>query len=150
MEINGLNLPATFVKDLQSGRLLRESGCWDLIENKSAYGKPLETELCDIFADLDRMQKATNDLEKHFSDMKEEDIDDPVKTYDALYGAIPYIWDFSKVICFAEAGDGSPFCFDFRENEQEPKVIWWADDFWQRVAPNYETFIRLFKTTITP
>jgi hypothetical protein len=60
-------------------------------------------------------------------------------------GAIPYIRDFSQIVQFGRSGSGEAFCFDFRDNRQEPSVIFWDDCYWRRVASDFEIFIDLFK-----
>jgi hypothetical protein len=144
MEINGLELPSRFVQDLRSGRLRRERGSWPLREEKSAYGEPLETELGYVFPDVAAIQKETDQLPDGYVCISVEEVDEYTRMFGTQPGEIPYFWDFSEIVCFAIAGDGAPFCFDFRENQQEPSVIWWADAYWQRVARDYESFIRLF------
>ena len=63
---------------------------------------------------------------------------------EALPGFIPYITDFSHIVCFAIAGGGEHFCFDFREDATCPSVVWWDDSYWRRVAPDFQSFIELF------
>lgn len=147
MTINGLKLPAVFVADLESGRFVRERGSWPLCENKSAYNEPLETELGAVF-DEAQIQQETDELHANYNCVTTEDIEGYTKIYGISLGEIPYIWDFLKIVCFAMAGDGSHFCFDYRANEDEPSVIWWADVYWQRIAPNYESFVELFDFTM--
>lgn len=144
MEINGLKLPDTFAQDVRSGRLRREQGSWELRKDESAYGEPLQTELGRVFDHLDLIQKETDELPKGFTFLSTEDAEGYTKLYGIATGEVPYFWNFTKIVCFAVAGDGAAFCFDFRENEQQPTVIWWNDSYWQRIAPNYEAFIQLF------
>ena len=144
MGINGLKLPSAFIQDLQSGRLFRERGSWELKKDESAYGEPLQTELGNVFENLAQIQKATDELPEGYAFLSVEDAEGYTETCGVQPGEIPYFWDFSKIVCFAIAGDGAPFCFDYRENHKEPSVIWWADAYWQRVAPNYTSFIQLF------
>src|SRR5262249_48296221 len=59
-------------------------------------------------------------------------------------GAIPDILDFSKIVCFGISGDGAPFCLDYRESPESPRVIWWDDVYWRVVAPDFESFLELF------
>ncbi|MGC5701690.1 SMI1/KNR4 family protein [Pseudomonas sp. NFXW11] len=59
-------------------------------------------------------------------------------------GAIADLTDFSHIACFAMAGDGSPFCFDFRQDRKEPSVICWDDDYWRKISNSFEDFIQLF------
>ena len=62
-------------------------------------------------------------------------------------GFIADIVDFSQIVCFGIAGDGAPFCFDYREDLNNPSVIWWDDVYWRQIAPNYESFKTLFDFT---
>lgn len=144
MKINSLTLPSAFVQDLQSGRFVRERGSWQLRQDENAYGEPLNTSLGQVFADADCIQKETDELAQGYTNLSAEEVEEYTEMFGVMPGEVPYFWDFSRVVCFAIAGDGAPFCFDFREDEQEPVVIWWADSYWQRVAPNCEAFIRLF------
>ncbi|MBW3635568.1 MAG: SMI1/KNR4 family protein [Armatimonadetes bacterium] len=143
MEINGLTLPASFVRAIEQGDLSERTKHWrlqNLREELDAYGNPLETELGAVYEDIASLQKETASLSKDFplhpDDWDEMNRDQP--------GFIPYIKDFSKVVCFGMDGGGAPFCFDFRENQEEPSVIWWADAYWRRIAPNFQAFIGLF------
>ena len=108
-----------------------------------AYGNPLETELGEVYDDEKVIIKSTKELSEHFKPNEfygepggGEEENEP--------GFIPDLADFSNVVCFGISGDGAPFCFDFRDNVENPSVIWWADTYWRRVAPSYEAFIRLF------
>lgn len=145
IEINGLKLPTNFVEDLQNGRLHVSVGSHQLRKEKNAWDEPLETELGWVFEDVNQIQKETDKLPEGYTFLSVEEVEDYTKLFGVQPGEIAYFWDFSKVVCFAMAGDGAPFCFDFRDNEEEPSVIWWADDHWQRIAPNYETFMGLFE-----
>jgi len=106
---------------------------------------PSGFELGYTFQTKAEIQEETDKLPESFVGISPEDIAKTCKILGVQAGEIPYFWDFSKIVCFAIAGDGAPFCFDFRENETKPRIIWWADAFWQRVAPSYPPFIRLFK-----
>lgn len=145
MQINDLELPHAFVGDVQAGRFRETRGSWELIENRDAHGKPLETEIAYVLEAVAELEKATGELGQNFCCINTDDIDEYDETLGAARGEIPYIWDFSQLICFAKAADDAPFCFDFRENADDPSVIWWADEHWQRVAPNYESFLSLFE-----
>lgn len=150
MKINGLESPAAFVRDVQARRFDRPRGSWKLHENLNAWGEFMETELDEVFEDEARMQKETNDLAEDFGALSVEDAEGYAEVCGVSPGEIPYFWDFSKIICFGNAADDAPFCFDFRDNERAPNVIWWADAFWQRVAPSYEAFIELFDIPPVP
>jgi hypothetical protein len=140
MEINGLKLPVSFVEAIRTGILYRETGSWALRESIDAYGYPLESELGEIYETEDNIIQETNNLPKHFAPECCEEIND----WQNEPGFIPYIVDFSKVVCFGISGDGAPFCFDYRVNREEPSVIWWDDIYWRRIAPDFNSFIALF------
>ncbi|MNF08811.1 SMI1 / KNR4 family protein [compost metagenome] len=57
---------------------------------------------------------------------------------------MPDIIDFTEIICFGMAGDGSPFCFDYRGGRSAPSVILWDDDYWRKIANSFEDFLLLF------
>jgi hypothetical protein len=59
---------------------------------------------------------------------------------------LPRITDYSQIVEFGCSPPLAPFCFDFRENLQAPSVIHMpmGEIRWRRIAPNFETFIRLF------
>jgi hypothetical protein len=59
-------------------------------------------------------------------------------------GFIPYIFDFSHILTFANSGDGALFCFDYRDHDVKPSIIWWDDAYWRRVAPSFKEFLSLF------
>lgn len=144
MEINGFKLPLAFVQDLENQNFLREYGSWQLRSNANAYGEPLETELGCVFETETQIQQETNALPGGYINIPRNEIEEYTRMFGRAPGEIPYIWDFSHIICFAIAADGAPFCFDYKENAQEPSVIWWADAYWQRIAPSYKSFVGLF------
>ena len=141
MKINGLNLPSLFVDTISEGRLKREIGSWKLIRDIDAFGNPLETSLGEVFDTYERIRKETDELPTGFK--ADGYYGEPALDLEGP-GAIPDILDFSKILCFAISGDGSPFCFDYRENIDEPSVIWWDDVYWRRVAQNFGSFLALF------
>ena len=140
MEINGLKLPVSFVEAIHNGNLRRKIGSWLLREEVDAYGNKLESELGEIYESEDALIQETNLLPKHFAP---EYFVEPSEWQNEP-GFIPDIIDFSKIVCFGMSGDGAPFCFDYRENLEEPSVIWWADAYWRRVAPDFDSFVALF------
>ncbi len=141
MEVNGLNLPLAFTEAIRKGVFHKRVHYWFLRKDVDAYGNPLESGLGDVFTEEEAIIRETNELPKHFAS-------------DGYYGApsewqnapgyIPDIVDFSKIICFGFSGDGAPFCFDYRDDINNPSVIWWADAYWRRIAPDYSRFIALF------
>lgn len=142
MKIKGLDLPSSFVEIIRLGNLRREYGCWNLREEIDAYGNPFESELCDIYDSELKIIEETNDLLKYFSS---DGFYGEPSEWENEPGFIPDITDFSEIICFGVAGDGAPFCFDYRNKSSEsPSIIWWNDAYWRRIAPNFEVFIDLF------
>jgi hypothetical protein len=146
MTVNGHRLPTSFLQSLASNILTRNAGSWPLRSDRDAFGRPLETELAVVYSTPEEIERATADLLISF---------EPNGVYGeslpemAGPGAIPDIVDFGGIVCFGEAGDGSPFCFDFRAGEPEPQVIWWDDVYWRVVAPNFASFLSLFDLTRT-
>lgn len=142
MRVRGCKLPGALIEALKSGRLERSVGSWELREGRDAEGNPLETELGVVHRTAAAMARATADLSDDFASdgvygTSTPDLAGP--------GAIPDILDFRGVVCFAEAGDGSPFCLDYRASADRPRVIWWDDVYWRVVAPDVEQFLALFK-----
>ena len=141
MEVTGLKLPTGFVRDVNNGKLRREIGSWQLKSDIDAFGNHLETEIGDVCETPEAISRATEDLWTYFVD---ESPDDEPNEWENEPGYIPYIKNFSEILQFALGGDGSPFCFDFRNDVNNPSVIWWADAYWRRIADDYESFIELF------
>jgi len=99
-----------------------------------------ETELSWIITDISDLKTEHRDLVRGFPPEFAED-DEPFGFYST---EIPYILDFSKVVPFAQSGDGAQFCFDFRDDINNPSIIWWADVTWIRVSNDIEGFVDLF------
>ena len=146
MLVNGFKLPNAF---LQLSQALERGGTslFLLKEQVDVYGNRFEGGLHLWTAD-EASRSGTDWLAEHYGTdrMSPEEIqtlnddtaDDP--------GMIPYLSDFSKIVCFGEEiGMSDPFCFDFRENLQEPSIICVDDWYWRRVAPNFEEFIGLYR-----
>lgn len=138
MQINGLQLPDRFVRCVDGRELVRDVGSWKL-RSTDAYGNHFESEFGAIYDTLEAISKATSDLPNDFEEDgcyggESEFADQP--------GFIPEVVDFSKIVCFGFSGDGSPFCFDYRE-DAAPSVIWWDDVYWRRVAPDFGSFMQL-------
>lgn len=141
MIINNLKLPISFVETLQKETLRRNIGCWDLREEVDAYGNHLESDLGELYETEDALIRETNLLPKGFE--PNSYYGEPSESQDEP-GFIPDIVDFSKIICFGISGDGAPFCFDYRDNLNEPSIIWWDDVYWRRIAPDFDSFLVLF------
>jgi hypothetical protein len=140
MRVRGFTLPKEFVNFVESGQLRRKRRCWPPRDDHDAFGNRLESELGEIYETVEDIQRESDLLPRHFS----PDIGDvPEMSLDAP-GFIPYIFDFSRILTFAISGDGAPFCFDYREHDCQPSIIWRADAYWRCVAPNFTEFLRLF------
>ncbi len=141
MTVNGLALPASFVK------FFEEYWCtsWELKDKIDAYGTPLETGF-EPLDSLQRMQERTAGLAR-YGRMSPEQVESQTERERTSPGFIPYIRDFSEIVQFGRTGSGAPFCFDFRENAREPSVISFLDRdcYWRRLAPNFDAFISLFE-----
>jgi hypothetical protein len=145
MKVGSLELPPELAKALQSGYLRRERGSWPLKQDRDAFGDHLETELGETY-DLGRIAVESAALPEHFQ------CDGVYGTSDPEFagpGAIPDVTEFSQVLCFGHAGDGAPFCLDYRAGFPA-SVIWWDDVYWRRVAPDFSTFLDLFDIPVRP
>lgn len=142
MMINGLKLPNLFVHSIETNKFHREIGSWFLKEEIDAFGNHLETDIGYMYSTITEIENQTAELKIYFP--SDADLVDYSEDYKNEKGFIPYITEFSKVVEFGISGDGSPFCFDFRENLIEPSIIWWDDVYWRRIAPDFQSFIALF------
>lgn len=141
MKINGLQLPKAFVQAVKDGALRRKYGSWLLREEKDAYGNRLETELSTVYESEDELRQATAKLNEGY---QADGCYGGPSEWESEPGFIADITDFIKIICFGMSGDGADFCFDFRDDANKPSVIWWADVYWRRIAPDFDSFIALF------
>ncbi len=142
MVVNGLRLPDGFVMAITSGTLQK---AWQLKENIDAYGNHLETDLGDIYEDEESIARETQAVASGFpadSPMVEASQEEKRQP-----GYIPYVTDFSKILCFAASGSGEDFCFDYRDGAEEPSVIYWDDTYWRRLSPDFAGFFALFDLT---
>ena len=146
MNINGLVLPAKFVISIQQGTFRRKRGSWQLLQDVDAWGLPLETNLDKVYEAETHILTETDKLTHDFPPDGLDGLDGPDPCED-MPGFIPYITDFSKIVCFGISGEDAPFCFDYRANDPSPEVIWWEDAFWRRVAPDWASFVALFDLT---
>jgi hypothetical protein len=135
-------LPSLFAQWANEGRFERERGSWRLTRDVDAFGQPLETEIGEVYVDLDSIQQANESLPTGFK--ADGYYGEPDEKRAQQPGYIPDILRFESVICFAASGDGAPFCFDYRDQAKEPAVLWWDDWYWRRVAPDFESFVQLF------
>jgi hypothetical protein len=141
MIIKGFKIPDSFLmlaQRLPPGGLVD----WELKTNVDAYGNPFESEVSELYGDEEAILRATGKLSEHFQpDGCYGEAGEPEEDE---YGFIPDIMDFSEIICFGADGGGAPFCFDYRDNAQNPSVIYWADAWWRRVAPDFDSFLALY------
>ena len=141
MTVNGLKLPASFLTAVQGGPLSADVGGWYLLAERDAFGRELESELAEVYRTARAIQRETASLADDFA---ADDADDEPPDEPPPPGAIPDIADFSRILCVGMSGDGAPFCLDYRESPAEPQVLWWADDHWRVVAPDFARFLALF------
>lgn len=112
-----------------------------LKDEQDSFGNGLETELAQIYASESELTEKSQKFKEDF--VADGCYGEPGPLSDGP-GAIADITDFLKVVCFGMAGDGSPFCFDFRDSRKSPSVIWWDDDYWRKISDNFDDFIALF------
>jgi SMI1/KNR4 family protein SUKH-1 len=137
---NGLPLPASLVL------LLRDGVLWlKLKANVDAYGDPFEGDWRPLSDD--EITRDSTHLQEYWGGMTQEDIQRSTEEEQDSPGFLTYITNFSKIVRFGETITGEPYCLDYRESPQEPRVIHWDDGdcYWRQVAPNFDSFIRLFK-----
>jgi hypothetical protein len=142
MMVNGLELPTSFVQ-LASAIGRRElPDNWMLKEDVDAYGDPWQADI-EVFYDMERITSETAELAGVFQPCYEAEVAGGYCVKEP--GFIPYIWDFSKIVQFGRTGGDAMFCFDYRDDLQQPSVIHWTDAYWRRVAPDIEAFVGLFE-----
>jgi SMI1/KNR4 family protein SUKH-1 len=149
MLVNGLKLPDAF---LQLSQAIERGGTHLFLpkEQVDAYGNPFGGDVALYLWTADQAAKGDTDClaEVYGTDRlspdeievlnDDNDADDP--------GEIPYLSDFSKIVWLGQdSGNDDPFCFDFRENLQEPSIICYHSWYWRRVAPKFEEFIGLYR-----
>ena len=142
MKVNGHNLPNTFVEAINKNIFYREVGSWPLKKDCDSFGNHIKIELGQVFTSLKEITEEINQLNKDFSP---DGIYGTESEWKQEPGFIEDITDITKIVAFAIAGDGSPFCFDFRESKESPKIIWWDDCYWRVISQNFEEFLKLFE-----
>ena len=149
MGVNGLRLPDAFVRAVQEGRTAR---IWHLKHNRDAYGNRLYSSIGAIYRNETTIANETADVAE--VRMNDEETLETLASEEDPYandpGFVPYITDFSKILCFGHAGDGAPFLFDFRDDPEWPSVLYWDDVYWRRIAPDFESFLDLFREELEP
>ena len=129
MKYKGFKIPTKLEAILEIGQPIFLSLKADI----DHWGEVLETELGPFFEFPEEFDQNYSRLPIDFAD-NETGFENGLETID----------DFAMVIPFAMAGDGAPFCLDYREKEMPPKVIWWEDIGWRLIAPTFEDFLQLF------
>jgi hypothetical protein len=104
-------------------------------------------DMLELIRSLKEIEEETNTLPIafHVAEYTPEEIAEWNAMFANLRGFMPFITDFSQIVQFGYAGDGAAYCFDYRENPDEPSIIHWADGYWRRVAPHFRYFIDLFE-----
>lgn len=143
MKINGFLLPQSFVYALEEKALSRTCGSWKLKENLDTFGNHLETEIGEVWTTEEKIRERTLNLSDNF---KEDGCYGEESEYFNEPGYIEDITDFTKIVEFAISGDGSSFCFDYRNSINNPEIIWWDDVYWRKISNSYDEFISLFNT----
>ncbi len=120
----------------------RHRGSWQLKRDFDAFGNVLETELGAVYTSIAALSEETALLPQHFQ--SDGYYGTPTPEQEALPGYIPDITDFTSIVCFGIAGGGEQFCFDFRDTRDSPSVVYWDDNYWRRIAPDFHAFVELF------
>ena len=141
MNVGRFSLPKPFVNALESGLFQRKRGSWELKRNTDAFGNRLETEIADVYCSVAAILEAGKENKEDFPIDEHHGVSQVVPDES---GAVADVTDFDAVVEFATSADGSPFCFDFRTDPDNPSVVWWNDWYWRRVAPDFDSFIALF------
>lgn len=156
MIVNDLRLPASFEAFLKN----HPKRVWELKKHVDAYGlplvdtygRPLRVQF-EPYDTLEEIKKNTAVVVRSFGRMVDLSRFDPERRERVRADLeaerpsnLPTITDYSQIVQFGCSPGMPPFCFDFRENLQEPSVIHMpmGQLRWRRMAPNFETFICLF------
>jgi hypothetical protein len=147
MLLNGFKLPDSFVALIDrpqpelSWALI---GMEEAVEEGEPFGDPVIVELYkrglieEETSQLPKTFRMGGSLPEEIEALDDENRDEP--------GFIPTLTDFSQTVCFGRTPSGELFCFDYRENRDEPSVIYWNDSYWQWLAPNFDTFISRYQS----
>jgi hypothetical protein len=141
MIVKAFKLPEPFLRmapHIPSNHLMG----WELKDYVDAYGNPFESELTEFYPDQVSILRATDELPKYFQ--PDGEYGEPGSPGEKEPGFIPDVVDFSKILCFGVDGGDAPFCLDYRDDVENPSVIYWADAWWRRVAPDFASFIALY------
>jgi hypothetical protein len=140
MTVNGLRLPDSFVKLCQEIREGKTEEVWLLTgADVDAFGNRLSNTDVEFLTDAEKIQKETDYLLQRFQAGRFRADPD-----DAQRSGFVKITNVAKFVWFGTVGSGEPFCFDFGQDPEEPSIVTWNDAYWQRVAPDFQTFLSLF------
>lgn len=134
-----LKIPKNYAKLLKKYEYLDGK----LKQEQDQFGYELLTEP-HIFYNSDEILKYSRELPKDFPAEEAEEYADYQKqnAYD-----LGYITNFSQILLFGVDGSDCPFCMDFSENKEMPRVIYWDDGelTWRVIANSLENFFDLFE-----
>jgi hypothetical protein len=139
MTVNNLRLPDTLVQLLNEGQTE-----WMSKGNVDAYGNEFTVSRPHLFRSLETIEAETAKLSQRFGPRYEEHVR-AAGEWSWWPGFIPYIEEFSKIVALASVDTGDIFVLDYRENPQNPSVLFWHDIVWRRVAPTFDAFIDLYE-----
>lgn len=147
MTVNGLELPRPFVEFYNENRYTD----WHPKGQPDAYGNPLESDFGPLHS-VEGMEEDTAELVRYSPpDLSSYPAEVQRRVREEMAterpGFLAEITDFSKIVQFGRTGSGAPYCFDFRDNPQQPSVIHFGDRYgrWRRLAPDFVAFISLFE-----
>jgi hypothetical protein len=167
MTVNGLKLPDAFValidrpKPLIRWNAKGDPEAWSYKGGEGGlYWVPIEDANSDdglpdldLFSSQAKIERETNRLPKtfHVADCLPEESAEWESRNAHRPGFLPLITDYSKIVYFGDTDTGPAFCFDYRENADEPAVIQWYDGWasWRRFAPNFDYFMSLFEPWVS-
>src|SRR2546427_803802 len=122
MVVKGFQLPAAFVELVGEGGINADN------RNRSnrvdAYGNPWGAQL-EIGPTQSMIEWLTNHVESFALDPEYP----PPGPPEHFPGFIPYLADFSQIVCFGQGSEGDPYCFDYRGNRDTPSIIYWDDAY---------------------
>jgi hypothetical protein len=166
MTVNGLKLPDAFVALIEQPELpIRwlakgDPEAWIYKGGEGGlYWIPKGDADCDaslpdleLFKSLAEVELHTKRLPitMHVADYLPEEIAKGDALEAHLPGFLPFITDFSKIVHFGDSDTGAPYCFDYRENADEPGILHWNDAYWRRFAPHFDFFMSLFEPWVPP
>ena len=114
-----------------------------LKQEQDQFGYELFTET-HIFYNSDEIRKYSHELPKDFPVEAAKEYADCQKRNKHDLG---YITNFSQILIFGVDSSDCPFCMDFSENKEIPRVIYWDDGelTWRIIADSLENFFDLFE-----